>query len=89
MKFSQVGRLAIRTEGAFVNAYYAMPRTMDGALMLFGVSKEAAQYPGVRDKIIELGQAIVTAILHDITGKVAQWPNAPEPAPEHERSGSA
>jgi hypothetical protein len=88
-KKQQIGRLAVRTEGNFVNAYYAMPNTMDGALMLFGVSRAAAEYPGVRDKVIELGQAIVTSILHDITGEVVEWPNAPMPAPEHERAGNS
>jgi hypothetical protein len=88
-KKQQIGRLAVRTEGQFVNAYYVMPHTMEGALMLFGVSRAAAEYPGVRDKVIELGKAIVTSILHDITGEVAQWPDAPTPAPEHERAGNS
>jgi hypothetical protein len=82
----QIGRLAIRDEGPHVNAYYAQPGTMKDALLLFSVTRAAANYPGVRDKIVELGRQIVGEIMFEITGARAQWGGA-EPAPEHERSG--
>jgi hypothetical protein len=61
MQKVEFGRLAIRTEGSSISAYYAMPGTMEGAVPLFSVNRKAAEYPGVRDAILELGKVIVTA----------------------------
>ena len=35
---AKVGRLAMRQEGAFWNAYYAMPGTMEGATLLGSIA---------------------------------------------------
>lgn len=83
---AQIGRLAIRDEGGHVAAYYAMPDTMKDAKLLFTVKRRAADYPGVRDKIIELGRQIVGEIIFDVTGVRPVW-GGPETAPEHERAG--
>lgn len=82
----QIGRLAVRDEGSFVAAYYAMPDTMTDAKLLFTVDRNAANYPGVRDRILDLGRQIVGEIIFDITGHRPTW-GGPETAPEHERAG--
>lgn len=84
----QIGRLAIRDEGGHVNAYYAMADTMKDAKLLFSVNRRAADYPGVRDKILDLGRQIVGEMIFDIAGHRPTW-GGPEKAPEHERAGHA
>ena len=42
----QVGRLAMRVEGDFWRAYYAMPGTMEGALLLGSIAMGAVQREG-------------------------------------------
>jgi hypothetical protein len=85
----QIGRFALREEGDLVNAYYAMPETMEGAILLFSVKRGAAMLPGVKEKVLALGRQIVGEIIFDVTGTRLSWPNEPQPAPEHERSGRA
>ncbi len=84
------GRLAIRTEGKFVNGYYARPDTMEGAVPLFSVRRACTNYEAVHAKVFELGQAIVACLLLDTLGDDAKiaWLD-PTQAPEHERSGNA
>lgn len=82
----KVGRMAIRDEGNFVNVYYALPGTMKGAKPLISVDRGAALLPGVRDKIIALGQQIVGELIFEVSGARPTW-GAPERAPEHERAG--
>lgn len=85
----KVGRLALREEGEWINGYYAMPDTMDGAVLLFSVKRAAAMHSGVKEKVLALGRQIVGEILFEATGVRPTWPNPPEPAPEHERAGRA
>jgi hypothetical protein len=85
----KIGRLAIREEGESINAYYAMPGTMEGAILLFSVSRAAAMRPSVKEKILALGKQIVEEILYEAIGERPTWPDGPEPAPEHERAGRA
>jgi hypothetical protein len=85
-RHAQFGRLAIRAEGNFVNAYYAMPDTMKGATLLFSVNRSAALRPGVHEKILDLGRQIVGEIVFEISGVRPLW-GGPEAAPEHERAG--
>jgi hypothetical protein len=84
----QVGRLAIRREGENVNAYYAMPGTMEGALWLASIKSTAADQPGVLEIFMDLGRAIVGEILFEETGQRPTW-GGPEQAAEHERGGRA
>lgn len=83
----QIGRLALREEGRLINAYYAQVGTMDRARLLFSVDIGAAQLPGVREKILDLGRHIVGELITEITGVRPTW-GGEERAPEHERAGN-
>jgi len=83
-------RLAIRNEGTWVSAYLARHDTMIGAEIIGSIRKEALE---ADKQLIEsfrlLMQLTATVLIAARTGVVPQWPNPPEPAPEHERSGNA
>jgi len=84
----QIGRLAIRKEGDVINAYYAMPGTMKDALWLSSITCSAAERPEVFEAFKNLGREIVGQILFEVTGVRPSW-GGEQPAPEHERAGSA
>jgi hypothetical protein len=83
----QVGRLAMRHEGNFWVAYYAMPATMEGAVVLGSIAIELVRDEERRERFLDLMRDGVTAILKAKTGVEPLWPNDPQPAPESERSG--
>jgi hypothetical protein len=82
-------RLAIRAEGKYVNCYYAATDTMDGAVLIGSIRRAVCD----RDRCLfekwqalmqeALSQACVDALGAEPVEFVTQ------PAPEHERSGSA
>lgn len=84
----QVGRLALREEGKWWVAYYAMPDTMKGAILLAKIKMRAVELnPEVKELFMECMRELVGAILEERVGKRPDWHT--EPAPEHERSGKA
>lgn len=84
----QVGRLAMRVEGDWWKAYYALPDTMQGALLLGQIHMGAVTRSLDRKhEFMELMQAVVSDFIAQGTGERPSWPEAPIPAPEHERSG--
>jgi hypothetical protein len=84
----QIGRLALRHEGENWNAYYALTDTMDGAVFLGSIRMGAViSNTRRRQHFMNLMRDVVSDILKDATGQQPTWPNAPQPAPEHERSG--
>lgn len=85
----KIGRLAFRVEGDTWNAYYAMKDTMDGAILLASIKMSFVQDPEYRDQFIALMRNGVADLIEENTGTRPEWPNKPQPAPEHERSGSA
>lgn len=87
-KTSTVGvRLAIRREGAFVNAYLAQEGTMDGAKLLGSLALDVAHHVVVFERWKALMNDILSSAVEAIFG---QKPEMTErTAPEHERSGSA
>jgi hypothetical protein len=84
----QIGRLAIREEGLWVNAYYAMPGTMEGSILIASVRVTAAERAGVLGAFKDLGRAIVGEIVFEETGVRPAWGDE-ERAPEHERADKA
>lgn len=85
----KMGRLAFRREGKWWVAYYAMPDTMKGALMLGSVRMTAAESnPKVKDGFISVMRELVGDILEAKFGVRPQC-GGPQSAPEHERSGNA
>lgn len=87
-KHVQVGRLAFRVEGDRWNAYYALPDTMDDAILLGHILLHLVDNPEVKSAFMDTMRAVMTALLKDITGTAPTW-NDPERAPEHERAGRA
>jgi hypothetical protein len=85
----QIGRLALRKEGNWWVAYWALPTTMAGALELARINVNVVTTDEQRERYRLVLQECVADILENIFGKRPTWPNKPVPAPESERSGSA
>lgn len=85
----QIGRLALRVEGDWWVAYYALTDTMKDALVL-GTIKMAfiTSNEEIKRAFMRLMQEAVADIIEETTGHRPSW-NDPTGAPEHERSGSA
>lgn len=86
----QVGRLAMRVEGDWWNAYYALPGTMKGAILLGSIQMAFVQDESAKQIFMALMRDAVSAIIKDATGVSPVWPeDSVRPAPEHERAGRA
>ena len=84
-----LGRLALRQEGEFWNAYWAPQSTMAGAILL-GAIRLSLVPPGSETHrgFRALMQSAFDAIVEEKTGQTPTW-SEPQIAPEAERSGSA
>ena len=85
----KIGRLALRHEGDFWNAYYAMPDTMEGAIFLGCVAIAAVQDQARKAAFMDLMRSAVGQFIEEQTGGNVTWPDSAQRAPEHERSGHA
>lgn len=87
---ADTGRLAFRAEGEFWNAYWAPSlTTMNGAVCLGSLRMSVALDPVLKDGFMRFMQLAFETVVKDATGlRVGHW-NAPEAAPERERSGRA
>lgn len=86
----QMGRLALRREGKWWVAYYAM----NGALPLGRIRMSMVEGPLPRHErnktgFMDLMREAVTDLIEDSIGVRPHWPTGPQPAPEHERLGEA
>lgn len=81
-----MGRLAFRHEGNMWNAYYALPDTMDGALLLGSIAMAGVESAWRKQAFMDLMRSFVQDIYLEKIGAEVDW-KAPETAPEHERSG--
>ena len=86
-KAQKMGRLAMRHEGNFWNAYYAMPDTMDGALLLGSIAMRFVTNAERKYAFLNFMREAVSDLIEEETGARPIWPDEPHPAPEHERSG--
>lgn len=85
----QVGRVAIRHEGEFINAYWALPDTMNKAILLGSIRHALASTdPAVFEAFKGMMQLAATVFLKSVLNADAHFDNE-QPAPEHERSGHA
>jgi hypothetical protein len=86
----QPGRLALREEGGFWNAYYAVPNTMQDAILLGSIRMRFVEDPRRKQEFMDLMMEAVSDIFEEATGAQLEWPE-PEgrPAPERERGGNA
>lgn len=82
----KIGRLALRVEGSMWVAYYAMPNTMDGAIMLAMIQMALILDPDRKKQFMDLMRDCVGDIIADATGTRPEWPDPPQPAPEQERA---
>jgi hypothetical protein len=83
---TKVGRLAFRERGQWWMAFYAMPGTMDGALLLGQIHmKFVKDKPERKAAFISLMRGATGDIIEEKFGVRPTWPDLPEPAPEHER----
>ena len=89
MMKKHLGRLAMRVEGDFWNAYYALEQTMDGAILLGSIRMAAVRNNEKRRvAFMAMVREMAGDILEDKVGAPVTW-NEPERAPEHERAGRA
>lgn len=85
-QMEQMGRLALRVEGTWWVAYFARPETMDDAAELGRIRMTLVMDKDRKAEFMALMQHCVTSIFKE-RGVIAEWPNKPVSAPEHERSG--
>jgi hypothetical protein len=85
---TEMGRLALREEGSWWNAYYSPVGTMDGAVPLGSLRMNLACNRDLRQRFMDLMREAVGAIITETTGIQPTWSD-PETAPEHERAGKA
>jgi hypothetical protein len=83
---AKVGRIALRAEGENWNAYFAQPDTMEGALYLGSIRLTLVEREPSKLAFIQLMRMAVSDIMFDTLGVRPQWPEPPQPAPEHERT---
>ena len=87
MTDAKIGRLAMRHEGNFWNAYYALPGTMDAAILLGSIAMRFAQTQTRRDAFMGFMREAVSDLIEEACGQRPTWPDGVQRAPEHERSG--
>lgn len=82
-------RLAIRHEGAFINAYYAQMGTMDGAVLIGSIRHNVCQADEATFTMFKalMIDAIRTAVEKSLGLAVTQ--TFEQDAPEHEKAGHA
>lgn len=83
-------RLALRVEGDKWVAYLAQHHSMTGAVWLGSILLSLiTDNPGRKAEFMALMQAAFADVIERVLGGRASWPNPPERAAEHERSGTA
>jgi len=83
----KMGRLAMRHEGAMWNAYYAMPDTMEGALLLGSIAMRFVENVDRKNAFMAMMRDAVSEVIFEQTGQRPTWPDGVQAAPEHERAG--
>lgn len=84
---TKVGRLAMRHEGKFWNAYYALPGSMEDAILLGSVAMRFVETLERRVAFMNFMRDAVSDLIFEQTGVRPTWPEGAHPAPEHERAG--
>jgi hypothetical protein len=87
-KKSKVGRLAFRAEGDNWACYYALPDTMEGAILMASIAIGIVRDQERKKMFMDLMKHALSDFLEERVGQRPEiWDE--EPAPESERSGSA
>lgn len=88
-KTLKIGRLAMRHEGKYWNAYYAPPDSMVGAIRIGGVIIALMRTEERRKQFLDCMREIVGDMIEEVSGHRPTWPEGVQPAPESERAGNA
>lgn len=86
MSTEAVFRVAIRSEGENVNAYYAPMTGMRGAILLGSIKRRLCQLPGVFESFQSLMGHVATGLAEEVLGASVKEVRF-EDVPEHERAG--
>lgn len=84
----KIGRLAMRQEGSFWNAYYAQTENMNDAILLGSIALRFVETPERRQAFMGIMRDAVGDLIEQATGVRPVW-GTPKRAPESERSGNA
>ena len=85
---TEVGRLALRHEGEWWNAYWSRSQTsMDDAVLLGSLRMSLAKGNAKAAFMLAMQEAFDVVVL-DVTGLKPEW-SEPRAAPESERAGNA
>jgi len=85
-----IGRLAMRKEGSYWVAYYALEGTMRDAVKLGMVALAFVDRdPARKAAFMDMMKHAVADIIEEKVGVRPVWPSPPKPAPEHERLDNA
>lgn len=82
----KVGRLALRVEGEFWKAYYALPDTMAGAVLLGSIHMRFVANEPRKQAFMDLMRSVVGDIIDEQFGTRPDW-GKPKEAPFWEQSG--
>jgi cellulase/cellobiase CelA1 len=82
-------RIAIRTEGEFVNAYWAKVDTLADAVLICSVKRAPMANPALFEQFKRLAEAIITQTYGAAFGSLVGPTFVERPAPDTERSGNA
>lgn len=77
----------MRHEGKFWNAYYALPGSMDDAILLGSVAMRFVGTPERRTQFMDFMREAVSDVIFDEVGVRPTWLEGAHPAPEHEKAG--
>ena len=89
MPSHEIARLAFRVEGELWCAYYTLPDTMKGAILLGSLHMKIAVNPARKKLFLHLMRLAMADLIREVTGARAFFPQPPHMAPEHERSRDA
>jgi len=85
-----IGRLAMREEGSYWVAYYALEGTMRDAIKLGMVHMAFINHDPAREaQFMDMMKHAVADIIEEKFGVRPVWPDAPKPAPDHESLDNA
>ncbi len=88
-KKMQMGRLALRVEGDFWNAYIAAPESMEGAVFMGSIPMAfVANKPERKEAFMNLMKACFDDFIQENIGQLPTW-GEPKVAPEKDRTGNA
>lgn len=78
-KAVKIGRLAMRHEGAFWNAYYATPESMEGAILLGSIAMRFVVDRGRQQAFVALMREAVSDLIEEEVGVRPTWPEGCNP----------